>query len=110
MIQEDYDMKETLKNMFYIGAGAAFLTKEKLEELKTDFVEKGKVTQEEGKQLLEEMFKKSEEAKNQLEQKIQDTVTDQLKKKNVATGDDIAELKNQVDELKAMLEKMSAEE
>jgi len=103
-------MKETLKNMFYIGAGAAFLTKEKLEELKTDFVEKGKVTQEEGKQLLEEMFKKSEEAKNQLEQKIQDTVTDQLKKKNVATGDDIAELKNQVDELKAMLEKMSAEE
>lgn len=103
-------MKETLKNMFYIGAGAAFLTKEKLEELKTDFVEKGKVTQEEGKQLLEEMFKKSEEAKNQLEQKIQDAVTDQLKKKNVATGDDIAELKNQVDELKAMLEKMSAEE
>ena len=103
-------MKETLKNMFYIGAGAAFLTKEKLEELKTDFVEKGKVTQEEGKQLLEEMFKKSEEAKNQLEQKIQDTVTDQLKKKNVATGDDIAELKNQVDELKAMLEKMSATE
>ena len=110
MIQEDYDMKETLKNMFYIGAGAAFLTKEKLEELKTDFVEKGKVTQEEGKQLLEEMFKKSEEAKNQLEQKIQDAVTDQLKKKNVATGDDIAELKNQVDELKAMLEKMSATE
>ena len=110
MIQEDYDMKETLKNMFYIGAGAAFLTKEKLEELKTDFVEKGKVTQEEGKQLLEEMFKKSEEAKSQLEQKIQNAVTDQLKKKNVATGDDIAELKNQVDELKAMLEKMSAEE
>ena len=103
-------MKETLKNMFYIGAGAAFLTKEKLEQLKTDLVDKGKVTQEEGKQLLEEMFKKSEEAKNQLEQKIQDTVTDQLKKKNVATGDDIAELKNQVDELKAMLEKMSAEE
>ena len=103
-------MKETLKNMFYIGAGAAFLTKEKLEQLKTDLVDKGKVTQEEGKQLLEEMFKKSEEAKNQLEQKIQDAVTDQLKKKNVATGDDIAELKNQVDELKAMLEKMSAEE
>jgi polyhydroxyalkanoate synthesis regulator phasin len=103
-------MKETLKNMFYIGAGAAFLTKEKLEQLKTDLVDKGKVTQEEGKQLLEEMFKKSEEAKNQFEQKIQDAVTDQLKKKNVATGDDIAELKNQVDELKAMLEKMSVKE
>jgi len=103
-------MKETLKNIFYIGAGAAFLTKEKLEELKTELVEKGKVTQEEGKQLIKEMLKKSEEAKNQLEQKIQETVTDQLKKRNVATGEDIAELKRQVEELKAMLEKMSAEE
>jgi polyhydroxyalkanoate synthesis regulator phasin len=103
-------MKETLKNMFYIGAGAAFLTKEKLEELKNDLIEKGNVTQEEGKQLLEEMFKKSEEAKDQIEQKIQDAVTDQLRKQNVATGDDIAELKSQVEELKAMLERMSAEE
>ena len=103
-------MKETLKNMFYLGAGAAFLTKEKLEELKSELVEKGKVTQEEGKQLIKEMLQKSEEAKNQLEQKIQETVTDQLRKRNVATGEDIAELKRQVAELKAMLEKMSAEE
>jgi polyhydroxyalkanoate synthesis regulator phasin len=101
-------MKETLKNMFYIGAGAAFLTKEKLEELKADLIETGKVTKEEGKQLIEEMFKKSEEAKKQLEQKIQDAVTDQLRKKNVATGDDIAELKSRIEELKAILEKMSA--
>ena len=56
------------------------------------------------------MFKKSEEAKNQIEQKIQDAVTDQLRKKNVATGDDIAELKSQIEELKAMLERMGAEE
>jgi len=103
-------MKETLKNMFYMGAGAAFLTKEKLEELRTDLVEKGKVTQEEGKQLLDEMFKKSEEAKTHLEQKIQDAVTDQLKKKNVATGDDIEELKRQVDELKEMVEQMSSKQ
>ena len=103
-------MKETLKNMFFICAGAAFLTKEKLEELKAELVEKGKVTQEEGKQLIEDMFKKSEEAKNQLEDKIQHAVTDQLKKRNVATGEDLAELKSQVEELKAMLEKMSAAE
>ena len=56
------------------------------------------------------MFKKSEEAKDQIEQKIQEAVTDQLRKQNVATGDDIAELKSQVEELKAMLERMSAEE
>ena len=102
-------MKETLKSMFYIGAGAAFLTKEKLEELKTELVNKGKVSQEEGKQLLEEMTQKSAEAKNQLEKKIQAAVVDQLKKCNVASADDVAELKNQVEELKGMLVKMDAE-
>jgi polyhydroxyalkanoate synthesis regulator phasin len=34
-------MKEMLKNMVYAGIGAAFLTKEKIEELKGDLIEKG---------------------------------------------------------------------
>ena len=107
--QEDQDMKETLKTMFYIGAGAAFLTKEKLEELKTELIEKGKVTQEEGKQLLEELTQKSEDAKNQLDKKIQTAVAEQLKKFKMASSDDVAELKSQVEELKAMLEKLNAD-
>ncbi len=102
-------MKETLKTMFYIGAGAAFLTKEKLEELKTELVAKGKVTQEEGKQLLEELTQKSEDAKSQLDQKIQNAVAEQLKKFKMASSDDVAELKSQVDEPKAMLEKLTAD-
>ena len=102
-------MKETLKTMFYIGAGAAFLTKEKLEELKTELIEKGKVTQEEGKQLLEELTQKSEDAKNQLDKKIQAAVAEQLKKFKMASSDDVAELKSQVEELKAMLEKLNAD-
>ena len=102
-------MKETLKTMFYIGAGAAFLTKEKLEELKTELIEKGKVTQEEGKQLLEELTQKSEDAKNQLDKKIQAAVAEQLKKFKMASSADVAELKSQVEELKAMLEKLNAD-
>ncbi len=102
-------MKETLKTMFYIGAGAAFLTKEKLEELKTELVAKGKVTQEEGKQLLEELTQKSEDAKNQLDKRIQTAVAEQLKKFKMASADDVAELKSQVEELKEMLEKLTAD-
>ena len=33
-------MKETLKNILYTGIGIAFLTKDKIEELKADLVEK----------------------------------------------------------------------
>ena len=102
-------MKDVLKNMFYIGAGAAFLTKEKLEELRTELIEKGKMTQDEGKQFIDDMVKKSEEAKTQLDQQIHGAITAQLKNMDIATGDDIAQLKAQLEELKAMIETKSAD-
>ena len=102
-------MKDVLKNMFYIGAGAAFLTKEKLEELRTELMEKGKMTQDEGKQFIDDMVKKSEEAKTQLDQQIHSAITAQLKNMDIATGDEIAQLKTQIEELKAMIETKSAD-
>ena len=38
-------MKEVLKNIMYAGLGAAFITKEKLEELQKELIEKGKTSQ-----------------------------------------------------------------
>jgi polyhydroxyalkanoate synthesis regulator phasin len=102
-------MKDVLKNMFYIGAGAAFLTKEKLEELRTELIEKGKMTQDEGKQFIDDMVKKSEEAKSQLDQQIHDAISAQLKNMDIARGDDISQLRTQIEELKAMIEAKSAE-
>lgn len=101
-------MKDVLKNMFYIGAGAAFLTKEKLEELRTELIEKGKMTQDEGKQFIDDMVKKSEEAKSQLDQQIHDAISAQLKNMDIARGDDISQLRTQIEELKAMIEAKSA--
>jgi polyhydroxyalkanoate synthesis regulator phasin len=102
-------MKDVLKNMFYVGAGAAFLTKEKLEELRTELIEKGKMTQDEGKQFIDDMVKKSEEAKSQLDQQIHDTITAKFKNMDIATSDDIAQLRIQIEELKAMIETKNAE-
>ncbi|NNK14011.1 MAG: hypothetical protein HKP52_07220 [Desulfofustis sp.] len=102
-------MKDVLKNMFYIGAGAAFLTKEKLEELRTELIEKGKMTQDEGRQFIDDMVKKSEEAKSQVDQQIHDAITARLKNMDIATGEDIAKLRSQIEELKAMIEPKSTE-
>jgi polyhydroxyalkanoate synthesis regulator phasin len=98
-------MQEFIKDIFYLGAGAAFVTKEKIEELKKDLIEKGKMTQDEGKQFVDDLLKKSEKARKDLEKRIQDTVVEQMKKMNVATGDDIADLKKQIRELRKMIEK-----
>lgn len=99
-------MQELLKNLLYLGAGAAFITKEKVEELKNDLVDKGKLTQDEGKQFVDELLQKSDDFKNKFEEKINEAVTDRLEKMNVAKSDDIADLRAQIQELRAMVEKL----
>ena len=97
-------MQELLKNVFYLGAGLAFMTKEKIEELKKDLIDKGKITQEEGRQFVDDMIKKSEQAKADAEKKVRELVDDRLAKMKVASSDDIAELRKQIDELRSMVE------
>jgi polyhydroxyalkanoate synthesis regulator phasin len=97
-------MQDLLKNVFYLGAGFAFMTKEKIEELKKDLIDKGKMTQDEGKQFVDDLIKKSEKAKADAEKKVRDLVDEQLSRMKVATSDDIAELRKQIDELRGMVE------
>ncbi len=99
-------MQEILKNLLYLGAGAAFVTKEKIEELKNDLVEKGKLTQDEGKEFVDELLNKSDDIKGKFEEKINGVVTEQLDKMNMANSDDIADLREQIQELRAMVEKL----
>lgn len=92
-------MKDMLKNVLYAGVGAAFLTKEKIEELKGDLIEKGKLTREEGKQFVDDLIKRSEKAKDELELWINKRVEDRINQFDLATKDEVADLKRQVEEL-----------
>ena len=98
-------MQELIKSIFYLGAGAAFATKDKIEEIKNDLVEKGKMTQDEGKQFVDDLLKKSENARDDMEKKVREVVTEQMDKMNIATKDDLADLQKQVQELRKMLAK-----
>ena len=102
-------MQELLKNLLYLGAGAAFVTKEKIEELKDDLVGKGKLTQDEGKQFVDDLLNKSDDIKGKFEEKINEVVAVQLDKVNVAKSDDIADLRAQIQELRALIEKQNKE-
>ncbi|MGE4560522.1 MAG: phasin family protein [Desulfobulbus sp.] len=98
-------MKEMLKNVVYAGIGAAFLTKEKVEEVTKDLVEKGKMSQEEGKQFIDDLLRKSEKAKDQLELWINKRVEERVNQLNLATKDELAELQRKVEELQVALNK-----
>ena len=102
-------MKEMLKNVMYAGIGAAFLTKEKIEELRKDLIEKGKLSQDEGKQFVDELIRKSEKAKDQLDLWINKRVEDRVKQLNLATKDEVAELQRKIEELQVAINRGAGE-
>ncbi len=98
-------MKELLKDFLYAGVGAAFLTKEKIEALKDDMIDKGKLATGDGKQFVDDLLKKSETAKGQLDLWVNKRVEEKIKQLNLVTTDDIAELKRQIEELQVAINK-----
>ena len=102
-------MKDLLKNIVYAGIGAAFLTRDKIEEIRGELVTKGKMTQEEGKQFVDELISKSESAKDQLELWLAREVEERVKQLNLATADDVADLRRKIEELQVALNKKNSE-
>ncbi len=102
-------MKDLLKNVVYAGVGAAFLTKDKIEELRGELVNKGKITKDEGKEFVDELIKKSESAKDQLELWLNRQVEDRVKQLDLATSDEVADLRRMIEELQVALNKQTNE-
>ena len=82
-------MFDLIKKAMFTSLGLAYMTKEKLEELSNDLIEKGKLSEKEGKEFVEELKKKSEEAKKGAQEQIEKVVATTLKKMKVATQDDL---------------------
>ncbi len=102
-------MKELLKNVVYAGVGAAFLTRDKIEEVRGELVNKGKLTKDEGKEFVDDLLKKSESARDQLELWLTGQVEDRVKQLDLATSDEVAELRRQIEELQVAINKQAGQ-
>lgn len=98
-------MKELLRNVMYAGVGAAFFTKDKIEELKDELIDRGKLKSGDSKQFVDELWKKSENAKDQLDLWVNQRVEEKIRQLNLATAADIDDLKRQIEELQAVINK-----
>jgi len=93
-------MKEMLKNIVYTGLGAVSLTRDKIEELKNELLEKGKLSQDEGKQFVDDLVNHSEKAKEQLNLWVEKKVAERIDYLNLATKDEIAALRAAIEDLR----------
>lgn len=92
-------MIELIKKAMLTGLGAASLTRDKIEEIGRDFIDKGKLSQQEGEKLMEDLVAKADESKQEIKKQIEERVDDILKKMNLVKVSEIEELKRQIKEL-----------
>ena len=86
-------MIELFKKAVLTGIGVASLTKDKVDELAKEFIDKGKMSEQEGEKFVADILKKSEESRQALTRQIEKKIETAVEKMNLAKSTDIAELK-----------------
>lgn len=94
-------MFEDLKKSIDKGLDFAFMNAEKLAQSAKDLAKENKLTKEEAKKLYDYLLKKSEEAKQTVEDDLQMLVKTTLKKMNVPSQEEIKKLEDRIKKLEA---------
>ena len=97
-------MIDVLKKVLLTGVGVAALSKEKIEELARDLAEKGKMTEQEGKALVDQLLTSSDEARQELQKQVEEKVALALDKMDLAKKSEVEALKQEIEVLKKAVE------
>jgi len=89
-------MIDLIKKSMLTGIGVAILTKDKIEEIAQDFVDRGKLSEKEGEKIVQEMLDKTEESKKELKKQTNQMIETALGKMHLARASDIEELRTEI--------------
>jgi polyhydroxyalkanoate synthesis regulator phasin len=94
-------MLDSLKKALYAGVGLAFLTRDKIEELGKRLAEEAKLSEPEGRKLVDEFLKKGEDARASLEKMVSGAVNAALERIDIPKRSDLKALEARVQALEA---------
>ncbi len=92
-------MSDLINKLVNLGFGIAAVSKDKVESVVNDLVERGKLTQQEGSQVVDELASKGEEARTEMKGFLEGLLQSFHEKLQVPT-------RQEIDALKARLEKL----
>jgi polyhydroxyalkanoate synthesis regulator phasin len=101
--RKEKKMLELVKKVLLTGVGVAVLSKEKIEEVAKDFAEKGKLTEQEGKALVDDLLARSEESRVELQKQVEQRVQAVMEKMDLAKKSEVDSLKAEIAELRQLL-------
>ena len=102
-------MFDLLKKTMLTGIGIASMTKDKIEELGKKISEESKLTEEEGKKMVNDLLKQSEKAREDLENQVQKLVKKALEKLDIPTREDFNRLEKRIKKLENLRTKANEE-
>jgi polyhydroxyalkanoate synthesis regulator phasin len=91
--------QDTLRRLFYASVGLATEASERIQEIVDDLVEKGKMSEKEGQKIVNDLLKKTEGRRGQIEQKYNETV----KKFVRLTASEVEKLSRKIEKLENQL-------
>jgi len=98
-------MLEFLKKTIWIGAGLAAMTAEKIEETVKEIVNRGHMSEKEGRELIDDLIEKSKKAKTDLSERIERAVQETLQRLKIPSHREVDELKARIERLEQASEK-----
>lgn len=100
-------MADVIKNLLYAGAGLAAASVEKFQTTVDDLVEKGKITDKEGRKIVKDFLKTSEKKRTELENKLKNASEDVFEKFDFFKNSDFDALEKRVKSLEIKFGKMT---
>jgi polyhydroxyalkanoate synthesis regulator phasin len=93
-------MIELIKKAVLTGVGIASLTKDKMEDLAKELVVKGKMSEQEGEKLVQEILNRAEESRTTINTQTETLIRKTITKMQLARSEDIELLKAEVEKLR----------
>lgn len=97
-------MKDLLKKSMLAGLGFAVVSKEKIEESVRELIEKGNISEQEGRKLVQEMIGNAEKAKGDMEKMVDKYVEKALNRMDIVRKSDLQELQNSIADIQQRLD------
>jgi polyhydroxyalkanoate synthesis regulator phasin len=94
-------MAELFKKFLYTSVGLVSNTGERVQTLVTDLISKGRISEEEGKKIVEEFTASTSDKRNEFEERMTSLVEDIMHKLNLPTRAQIEALEERIEELEA---------
>ena len=92
-------MKDSLNQFLNLGIGAVAMTADKAEKLVNDLIEKGHIERKESQDLKNKIIKRGEEARKELDKKIEKGVRQAMEKLDIPSRKEFNELKKKLKDL-----------